>query len=199
MLVEACLLRAPKEILVSKLRGIPLLCRGPKPVAALRALGLSPTLVAPEPNTWRELLAVLGGFELSDKHVFVQEYGDENQELTQALRAKCRKLSRVPIYAWKLPDDQTPLELAIDQLVSGQADVVCFTSAQQIRHLFQVADRLGTREPLRQALLSGVLVASIGPITTEAIEAHGGRVTIVPEHPKMGHLIKAIAEYYAVR
>src|SRR5262245_50303263 len=32
------------------------LARGPKPVAVLRDLGLTPWITAPEPNTWREVL-----------------------------------------------------------------------------------------------------------------------------------------------
>ena len=49
--------------------------RGPKPLAALKELGITPTLLVPEPNTWRELLTTL------DQHlpvatlvVGVQEY-----------------------------------------------------------------------------------------------------------------------------
>src|SRR5882672_7012935 len=33
--------------------------RGPKPVAVLRELGISPWVTAPEPNTWRELLTAI--------------------------------------------------------------------------------------------------------------------------------------------
>src|ERR1035441_10370493 len=43
------------------LRGLTLAARGPKPAAALREMGLAPAVVAPEPNTWRELLKALEG------------------------------------------------------------------------------------------------------------------------------------------
>ena len=33
--------------------------RGPKPLAALKEVGITPTLIVPEPNTWRELLTTL--------------------------------------------------------------------------------------------------------------------------------------------
>src|ERR1035441_36944 len=39
------------------LRKLTLVARGPKPVAALREMGLTAAVVAPEPNTWRELMA----------------------------------------------------------------------------------------------------------------------------------------------
>src|SRR4051812_32374665 len=41
------------------LRRVTVAARGPKPVAALRDMGVTATLVAAEPNTWRELLAIL--------------------------------------------------------------------------------------------------------------------------------------------
>ena len=40
-------------------RKLPVVARGPKPVAALKELGISPVVTAPEPNTWRELLSAL--------------------------------------------------------------------------------------------------------------------------------------------
>src|SRR5260370_38199422 len=44
---------------VAALSGVTVAARGPKPVAALSELGITPQLKAPEPNTWRELLATL--------------------------------------------------------------------------------------------------------------------------------------------
>ena len=44
---------------VEALKRIRIAARGPKPLAVLRELGVSPWVVAPEPNTWRELLASL--------------------------------------------------------------------------------------------------------------------------------------------
>src|SRR5690606_1984500 len=63
--------------------------RGPKPVAVLRELGLAPWLVAPEPNTWRELIAALDSrrdeVPLRGVRVAVQEYGASNPSLLGAL------------------------------------------------------------------------------------------------------------------
>src|SRR5918993_5729917 len=36
-----------------------LVARGPKPLAALKELGLPPAIPVPEPNTWREILSTL--------------------------------------------------------------------------------------------------------------------------------------------
>src|SRR5689334_2513466 len=49
----------PRERIVAAFRTVKVVVRGPKPVQALAELGLKPDFVAPEPNTWREVLATL--------------------------------------------------------------------------------------------------------------------------------------------
>src|SRR5262250_2245304 len=47
----------PREDVVAALGRLTLVCRGPKPIAALKEVGLVPSLAVPEPNTWRDLLS----------------------------------------------------------------------------------------------------------------------------------------------
>src|ERR1051325_6581139 len=49
--------RYPETAFADALRKLTIVARGPKPVAARRERGLTPAIIAPEPNTWRELLA----------------------------------------------------------------------------------------------------------------------------------------------
>src|SRR4051812_42194683 len=52
--------------------------RGPKPLAVLREFGVTPTLVVPEPNTWREILSTLDEkLPVANLVVGVQEYGSQ--------------------------------------------------------------------------------------------------------------------------
>src|SRR5882672_6692443 len=51
-LVDILETRHPRQQIVQALGQVPRLCRGPKPVAALRSLGIDPGIVVPEPNTW---------------------------------------------------------------------------------------------------------------------------------------------------
>jgi uroporphyrinogen-III synthase len=53
---------------------------------------------------------------------------------------------------------------------------------------------MGQMEALREALRRWIVVASIGPISTEALQAHGVEPDLHPEHPKMGHLAAALAQ-----
>ena len=53
--------RYPEEQFAEALRKIAIAARGPKPLAALREMKVPVAVTAPEPNTWRELLAALEG------------------------------------------------------------------------------------------------------------------------------------------
>jgi uroporphyrinogen-III synthase len=192
-LVEALATRWPRPMVVEQLGRIQLACRGPKPVAFLKELGLKPQVVAPEPNTWRDLITALAAVELAGRRVWVQEYGRPNEPLLQALRERGAEVFSAAVYAWQLPEDLGPIERAVDLLCDGGADAVVFTSAQQLHHLLVIADRKDRREPLLSALRTRVLVASIGPVTSDALAELGLRADLEPEHPKMGHLVKALA------
>lgn len=183
--------RLPGERFAAVLTPIVTVVRGPKPRAALRELGVQPTIVVPEPNTWREVLSALDRYgPLVGRRVAVQEYGEENPELVRGLVDRGARVSRVPIYRWALPEDLAPLRGAISELLAGSVDVALFTSGTQVEHLFRVA---GDGVALVTAL-SRVVIASIGPVCTEALARRSIRVDIEPVHPKMGHLVLAAAE-----
>ena len=181
----------PREQLAAALRNAKLVARGPKPVAALRAFGLEPDITVPEPNTWRELLATLDAqLPVAGKRVAVQEYGVTNSAFIHGLERRGARVRRVPIYEWALPDDLGPLHSAITALCDGSVDAALFTSATQVYHLFQVA--AGKADRLRDAL-GTVLVASIGPVCSEALREHGVEPDLQPAHPKMGQLVGEVA------
>ena len=194
-LVEAVRGRCPTERLVALLRGVKLVARGPKPVAALRALELAPDVLVPEPNTWRELLATLDReLPVRGLRVAVQEYGKENPSLLDGLRERGADVRRVPVYRWALPHDLGPLQAAIARLAAREADVVVFTTAVQLDHLLRVAaDTPHGVDAIRAALRDDVVVASIGPTVAEALTEAGLPVDVTPVHPKLGWLANAIA------
>lgn len=195
MLVDALSTRHVREEVLAAFGRCVLACRGPKPVAVLKQLGLRATLVAPEPNTWQDLVAQFDAeLPVSGRSVHVQLYGRTNEPLLEALRLRGADVHSVPIYAWSMPEDTAPLAAAIETLCAGEAEVVMFTSAQQLEHLYQLAEQLGKAEALTEALRKRVVCASVGPVTSEALIARGLPVDLVPEHPKMGHLVQAIAK-----
>lgn len=181
--------------LAELLRGVTVVARGPKPRAALRRLGREPDHTVPEPNTWRELLQLLQSIRspLRAARIAVQEYGVTNRELTRALGELGAEVTAVPVYRWALPEDLEPLRAGLRALAGGGVDVVLFTSAQQCAHVMQVAADMGIADAVRGAALPAV-VASVGPICSEALRAAGWPVDIEPEKPKMGPLVRQVAE-----
>jgi len=180
---------------VDALSRVVVVARGPKPVAALSELGITPQLKAPEPNTWRELLAALdaSSYELAGRRVAVQEYGVTNPELLEALASRGARVRRVPIYNWELPVDTGPLKQAVDTIAAGQCDVVLFTTSVQVIHLMKIAAEMGREADLRQAI-ARLVIGSIGPTTSEMLREYGIAADLEPTHPKMGFLVREAAE-----
>jgi len=180
--------RYSESAFAEALRRITLVARGPKPAAALRELGLAPAITAPEPNTWREILAVTEG--RPERRIAVQEYGRANPELLSALATRAAEVTSVRVYQYALPEDPAPLREAARLLAGGAFQVALFTTAVQIEHLLAVAeDAPGALAALRQ-----LRIASIGPTTTEALEEFGLQPWMEPSHPKMGLLVREAAE-----
>jgi uroporphyrinogen-III synthase len=171
--------------------------RGPKPVAVLRELGLRPWVVAPEPNTWRELLATLDAkaseLTLRGASVAVQEYGTTNPQLLDGLRERGASVVSVPVYRYALPEDVEPLRVAARAVAARELDVALFTSATQVVHLLEVARGMNVEPAVRQGLAS-MAVASIGPTTSEELREQGIAIDIEASHPKMGFLVREAAE-----
>jgi uroporphyrinogen decarboxylase len=192
-LVELLETAHPRDAVLAAFRSVTVVARGPKPVRVLQELGLKPDVTVPEPNTWRDLLRTLDeSLPVAGKRVAVQEYGESNAALLDGLEERGAAVTRVPIYAWAMPEDARPLEAAVRELAEGRADAAVFTSAVQVRHLVRVAQRIGLGRALR-AGLQRCVVASVGPTTSEALRAHGLPVDVEPAHARMGQLVLALA------
>jgi uroporphyrinogen-III synthase len=181
------LARVLGERFVEGLRRVKIAARGPKPVAALREMGLTADLVAPEPNTWRELLAALEGSP--ERRLALQEYGKSNPELIEGLRARGAEVTPVRVYEYAMPENVEPLREAARKVAAGEFDVALFTTATQIDHLARAAREQGIEEAALAALRR-CRVGSIGPTTTEALEEFGIHPAFEPSHPKMGLLVR---------
>ena len=187
-----------RDELAAALRRVQVVARGAKPVAALRELGVKPSLIAPEPNTWREILRALDELEavshsIKGLQIAVQEYGVPSPDLLAALRERGAMVTTVPVYQWALPEDLGPLRAAAQSIAAGEFDVVLFTSAIQATHLLRIAADLELEERLRRGL-DGMIIASIGPSTSERLRSFGLQPDMESSHPRMGFLVKDAAE-----
>lgn len=200
MLLETLETRFERSRIREALSALQVVARGPKPTRVLKKNAIPITLNAPEPNTWKEIIAALDEHDaevpVSGRRVAVQEYGRPNEKLNDALRERGARLLRVPIYRWALPDDREPLKNGIQALIDGDAQVALFTSRTQVDHVMQMAAQEGHEEALRSGL-ARAMVASVGPVCSSGLEAHGITVDFEPDRPKLAILIRDAARAFA--
>lgn len=194
-LADAVATKYDRLAFLAALEKCTLVVRGPKPAAVLREWKVRIDHQVPEPNTWRELVALMDErLPVAGRRVAVQEYGEPNPELYDALSQRRAEVIRVPVYRWALPEDTAPLLAAIRGTIAGQFDLLVFTSAQQLRNVLALAQSAGLgHEWLRAA--QRLAIASIGPTASEALRESGLAADIEPERPKLGHLVQAISQH----
>jgi uroporphyrinogen decarboxylase len=182
-----------KQRFIDALSDITTIARGPKPAAAMRELKIPPTITVPEPNTWRELLnAIDAHVPIANQKVGLQEYGKTNSSLIAGMEARGAEVIPLRVYNWDLPEDTKPLESNLLAMVAGERDVLMLTSAHQVVNMLRISADMGIEDELRVALRK-MIVASIGPTTTEMLRQNGLPVDLEPSHPKMGHLVQESA------
>ncbi len=185
-----------REKFLTALSAVKVAARGPKSSSALRELRVPISVIAPEPFTWRALMAAMEkefGESLRGMNIAVQEYGTSNPELLTALAEKGISITRIPVYRWALPEDVQPLREAVIALAHGHVDVLLLMNAGQVAHLFLMADRMGYTDALHEGFRS-TLIGSIGPSTTEGLSMYNVQPDFEPSQSKMGFLVKELSE-----
>lgn len=180
---------------IARLGEVRKITRGPKPGAALRKLGLKADVVAVEPTT-EGVIRTLEGENLQGRRVAVQLYGSEpNPLLIGFLTDAGAQVSQVSpyIYADHIEDEQ--VDSLIEALIARDVDAIAFTSATQVRRLFQIARRGGRDDALLQAL-AAITVAAVGPVVAEELNERGVGVDLMPQSsffmkPLVRELVKA--------
>ena len=193
-LFEILKTRYPLAELIESLRKTIVVTRGPKPLAALKVIGMEPNITVPEPNTWQDVIATLDYYRpVKGLKIAVQEYGVSNPEMIQDLTKRGAEVFLVPIYRWALPEDTAPLKAAISEILDGRIDVILITNAAQIDHVMRLVEQEGKTDLFREACKKPV-IASIGPTASERLKHYDLHVDFEPSHPKMGILVKEVAE-----
>ncbi|MBA2486357.1 MAG: uroporphyrinogen-III synthase [Nitrospira sp.] len=187
--------RHSKDEIKHSLKDTVLIARGPKPVAALKALDLQATLTVPEPNTWVDVVSTLDAYRpVKGLRVAVQEYGLPNPDLLEALQQRRASVFPVPVYRWALPADTAPLKRVLGEILTEHVQVLLITNAAQIDHVMQLLEQAGTSAQFQDACRK-MVVASIGPTASERLRSHGLPVDFEPSHGKMGILVKETGEH----
>lgn len=165
--------------------------RGPKPTGELNARGVRMDVRAATPFTTDTVLAAIADIPLRGARVLVQRYGASNPQLQKSLEARGATVREIATYRWALPQNIQPLTDLLDALAARRVDAVVFTSAVQVQHLFEVATRQDRADGL-PGLLKGLVIASIGPVCSKALAAHGVTPSFEAHPPKLGPLVAGL-------
>jgi uroporphyrinogen III methyltransferase/synthase len=170
------------------LRACRLAAIGPATADVLRDLGLEPEVV-PEEYVAEGLARSLQSLVRPGERVLLARAAETRDVLVRELEAGGARVDEVPAYR-TVParEDAGEIRRALSE---GRVDVVTFTSSSTVRHF---ADLLGAGE--LPGLLSGVVVACIGPVTRSTARALGVETGIVPKEYTIPALARAIADHY---
>ena len=184
-----------KDEFLKALGNLTVVVRGPKPVAALRQFGVRVDVI-PENPTTEGVIEALRPRDLKDRRIGVQLYGVPNPQLVSALEARGAKVLPVQVYAYGAAADPSSVRALVAKIMNREIQVLAFTSAPQVHMLFDIASQLGISAELEQALNNGVVIASIGEVTSRALGGKGLVPAIVPEQPKMKPMAQSVADYF---
>lgn len=154
--------------------------RGPKPVRALREIGLAPGLIAEAPTT-EGVIASLAAEKLAGRRIGVQLYpGNPNAKLLDFLHRAGASADPVLPYRYASDAETGKVREIIAAMAAGRVDLIAFTSSPQLRRLADVARESHLEDALKQGL-ARTRIAAVGPVVAEAIAALGGTVAIMPD------------------
>lgn len=170
--------------------------RGPKPVRALKEVGLTPYKVAAAPTT-AGLIETLKQEPLTRLDVGVQLYSEANQPLADYLVSAGATVHSVLPYIYAPSSDAEKIVELIAKMASGGVDCVVFTSSPQIDRLVEIAAEQ-KMEPLLREGWNRVKIAAVGPVVKEKLIEVGARADIMPEQGfQMKNLVQHIKRAFA--
>jgi uroporphyrinogen-III synthase len=186
-----------RDAFLDALKSVRSITRGPKPVRALREVGLASGLAATVPTS-EGVIDALAGEDISGRAIAVQLYpGDGGNPLLEVLRERGAQVFPVTPYRYASAADTAQVADAIRGLAG--IDMIAFTSSPQVDRLVEVARETGLEASLREAF-ARVRIAAIGPVVEETLHRHGAANILRPE--SMFHLkpfVRAIAADWNAR
>jgi uroporphyrinogen-III synthase len=168
--------------------------RGSKASAVLHQFGLDPVARTPSERL-DDLVAMLStGDDLRGASVVFQRHGVDAPDVTAALERLGATVIAIPVYDWTLPPDPRPALRLIEAVASRRVHGLTFTSVPAVRNLVLLADEHGLLDDVLDALQGPVRTACVGPVCAGAAMAAGIEQPLVPEHYRLGALVRCLAD-----
>jgi len=158
---------------------------GPKTAVALEERGLHVDFI-PRRFSQEGVLQDFPRRIVRGKRALILSAEESRDVLSSGLRRRGMRVQKVPIYRTIIPKT---LRDGVDAMARQPFDFVTVTSASCVEHLAEALQAAG-----RGALFRRLRFASIGPVTSAAVRARGGRVTIEARTSTMEGLIEAVVK-----
>jgi uroporphyrinogen-III synthase len=169
--------------------------RGPKPVRALKIIGLSATRMSEAPTT-AGVIAALAKEDLAGATVGVQLSGEPNLPLVDCLEKAGARVRLVLPYLYETAAGAPEVHRLLEQAAAGRIDVLVFTSTPHADRLHQLIEQEGMEELWRRAV-ERMKLAAVGPVVAESLRKRGLLVHICPEQGfVMKNLVRQIARAF---
>lgn len=172
--------------------------RGPKAQSACRQRGLEVVWRAPT-ESMTEVVGWLRGQErIGAASLVVQLFDPEDHPSTAELAAVADRVTEVPVYRWRRPDDEGPMRELARLLADRRVDAVTFTSQPAVRFLLEVVAEEGLLDRIVAACNEGaVLPVCVGPVCAEPVAAAGIRTAVWPDPFRLVPMVKLATERLA--
>ena len=138
---------------------------------------------------------MLSRIDLMNHRVGLQLYPDKDHgALIGAITARGAEVDAVLPYVYDAKAADDNILTAIEDMAKGRIDAMALTSSGQVRRLFEVAQARGCETQLRDGL-ARTPIASVGPVVSDELRAHGLHADISPANEAffMKPLISAMA------
>ncbi|WP_066635962.1 uroporphyrinogen-III C-methyltransferase [Desulfolucanica intricata] len=173
---------------IRDLKGVKLCAIGPKTREALEQYGL---LVEYVPGEYRaeQIIEGLKDMLTPGEKILLARADIARKVLPQALKELQADVTEITAYRTLLGDSNS--ELLKQMLKEKNIQAVTFTSSSTVRNFINL---LNTDNPAE--LLSGVILASIGPVTSETAKKLGLTIDIEAKDYTIDGLVQALLSYY---
>ncbi len=170
------------------LAGAKICAIGPATAGELDSFGLKPDFV-PGEFTSEGIVGSVGSMGMSGARVLLPRADIAPEGLVKGLRKLGATVEQVVAYRTLVPEDSKAKEV----LARGDIDAATFTSSSTVKNLVELLDGHAPE------MLNGVVIASIGPVTSETARSLGLRVDVEAKEHTIPGLVQALVGTMACR
>ncbi|MGZ7158842.1 MAG: uroporphyrinogen-III synthase [Methanobacterium sp.] len=127
----------------------------------------------PDDYTAEGLLAAFQKFDVKGMKIGMPRTMVARYTLPHGLEDRGAEIILADAYKSEMPDDKSKIYELIDDILKRDIDVIMFTSPLTVKNLIKIAKMEGKEEIVDILRNKEVLVAAIGPITKNVLDAYG--------------------------